>query len=142
MPRFPTLLILAVGLVSTGCAGSPSETTARDTDVGPPSGNQGIIAGTLEAKAVRPVITLRNTTEHVVGYMVVDKDQALMALYPPCGQQCPQLVQGGSATVTYTQISGYTQKSTEALVLWWTYRRAADGTLQPEGAMQTTRVRL
>lgn len=142
MPRLSTSLVFALGLLSAACSGAPSETAVRDSAIGPPSGNQGIVAGTLEVKAARPTLTLRNTTERVVGYMVVDKDQALVALYPPCGQQCPLLVQGASQSVTYSQISGYTQKSTEALVLWWTYRRAADGTMQPEGAVQTTRVRL
>lgn len=141
--RHPSMLVaLTLSLLSSACAGAPNEATADDPAIERPSGNQGIVAGTLEVKAARPTITLRNTTEQVIGYLVVDKDQMVIAMYPPCNQQCPLLVQGTSVTVAYPQISGYTEKSTEAVVLWWTYRRAADGTLRPESAVQTTRVRL
>ena len=102
----------------------------------------GIVAGTLEATASRPNLTLRNTTESQVGYMVVDKDLMVVAMFPPCGTNCPRLVQGAQLTVPYSAISGYTDKSTEVMVMWWTYTRAADGTLQPTGAMQSRLVRL
>lgn len=106
-----------------------------------PNANQGIIAGTLQVSAAKPVLTLRNTTEFVVGYMVVDKDQATIALYPPCGDNCPKIVQGASATVNYSAISGYTPASREATVMWWKYV-PRNGSLQPEGGVQTTHVRL
>ena len=142
MSRLSTPLILAVSLLLAGCAGAASETTAPDSVIGPPAGNQGIIAGTLEVRAVPPALTLRNTTEQVVGYLVMDADQMVVALYPPCGQRCSLLVPGATTTTTYSQIAGYTPQSTHAIVHWWTYRRTADGTLQPESAVQTTRVRL
>jgi hypothetical protein len=107
-----------------------------------PNANQGIVAGTLEARASRPTLTLRNTTEFVVGYMVVDKDQMVVALYPPCGDSCPQLVQGAQAQLDYTRIAGYTASSREAVVMWWKYTRDRDGKLRPEGAVQTVNVRL
>ena len=100
------------------------------------------MAGTLESRAQRPTLTLRNTTEHVVGYMSVDKDQMVVALYPPCGQNCPTLVQGQSVAVNYSAITGYTPASREATVMWWKYTRRADGSLQPEGGVQTVNVRL
>jgi hypothetical protein len=102
----------------------------------------GIVAGTLEASASRPNLTLRNTTESQVGYMVVDKDLMVVAMFPPCGTNCPKLVQGAQVTVPYSALSGYTDKSTEVMVMWWTYARAADGSLQPTGAMQSRLVRL
>lgn len=140
--RFSTKLttptMLASALFLSACASEPNPTTAPTPNAGTP----GIIAGTLEARAARPVLTLRNTTEFTVGYMVVDKDQMTVALYPPCGQNCPTLVQGASATVNFSAISGYTSASTEAVVMWWKYVRRADGSLQPEGGVQSTRVRL
>ncbi len=104
--------------------------------------NQGIVAGTLQVTAANSALTLRNTTEFIVGYMVVDKDQMVIALFPPCGSQCPTLVQGASATVSYASISGYTSKSTEAIVMWWTYARAADGSLQAQGGVQSKKISL
>lgn len=140
--RFATKLttptMLASALFLAACGGENSITTAPTQN----TGNNGIVAGTLEAKAARPVLTLRNTTEFVVGYMVVDKDQLVVALYPPCGQNCPTLVQGASASVNYGSISGYTAASREATVMWWKYVRRADGSLQPEGGVQTINVRL
>jgi len=74
--------------------------------------------------------------------MSVDKDQMVVALYPPCGQNCPTLVQGQSVAVNYSAITGYTPASREATVMWWKYTRRADGSLQPEGGVQTVNVRL
>jgi hypothetical protein len=51
-------------------------------------------------------------------------------------------VQGASATVNYTAIAGYTNASTEAIVLWWKYRKNADGSLTAIDGVQTTRVAL
>ena len=107
-----------------------------------PDGANGIIAGTLVASASRPTLTLRNTTEQVVGYMVVEKNQMVVALYPPCGTDCPKLVQGAQITLPYASIAGYTNAATDAIVMWWRYTRAADGTLTPSGAVQTIAVRL
>lgn len=123
---------------STAC----DDGTAVADPVNPPNNNQGIVAGTVEATAQRPTLTLRNTTEHVVGYMVVEKNMMVVALFPPCGPQCPQLAQGQQVAIPYTAINGYTSAATEVMVMWWTYTRAADGTLQPTGGMQSKTVRL
>lgn len=103
---------------------------------------EGIVAGTLQVTAANSTLTLRNSTEFIVGYMVVDKDQMVIALFPPCGANCPTLAQGASVTVNYANISGYTSKSTEANVMWWTYARAADGSLQAQGSVQSKRITL
>lgn len=140
--RFSTKLtaptMLASALFLSACASESTLTTAPTQN----TGNNGIVAGTLEAKAARPTLTLRNTTEFVVGYMVVDKDQAVIALYPPCGQNCPTLKQGESVILNYTSIGGYTAASRDAHVMWWTYVKRADGSLTPEGGVQTVNVRL
>jgi len=135
-----TTALYAIGVLAlSACA---QESTIVDGSNSAPTPNQGIVAGTLVVKAVRPTLTLRNTTEFVVGYMIVDKDQMTIALYPPCGAQCAKLVQGAEVSVPYTSVAGYTSASTEANVLWFTYARAADGTLTPQGPIQTTRVTL
>ena len=135
-----TVTLYTIGLLAlSGC--SPESTRADNNDSAP-TPNQGIVAGTLVVTAARPTLTLRNTTALVVGYMIVDKDQMTIALYPPCGAQCAKLEQGADVTVPYASIAGYTSASTEANVLWFTYARAADGTLTPQGPIQTTRVKL
>mgnify|MGYP007004410918 CR=1 FL=1 len=135
-----TMALCTIGLLALSAC-SPKSTDV-DGSTGAPTSNQGIIAGTLVVTAARPTLTLRNTTEFVVGYMVIDKDQMTIALYPPCGAQCAKLVPGANVGVPYASIAGYTSASTEANVLWFTYARAADGTLTPEGAVQTTRIKL
>jgi len=108
----------------------------------PANRNQGIVAGTLEIKAANATLTLRNTTESTVGYMVIDKDQAVVLMYPPCGSRCPTIVPGGQASIRFADIDGFTSASTEAIVLWWAYTRAEDGMLRATGAVFSTRVAL
>lgn len=136
----PTILAsaLVAGSLLAACGGADAVAAPDEENVP----NQGIVAGTLEARAARPTVTLRNTTEFVVGYMIIDKDQATVALFPPCNQSCPLLRQGESVAVPYTAISGYTSSSREAIVMWWKYTRSADGTLRPTGAVQTTKLSL
>jgi hypothetical protein len=127
---------------STACTDGTAVADPANPPANPPTNNQGIVAGTLEATAKRPTLTLRNTTEHVVGYLVMEKNMMVVALFPPCGPQCPQLAQGQQVALPYTSINGYTNAATEVMVMWWTYTRAADGTLQPIGGMQSKTVRL
>jgi len=138
------LLSLAlVGATLSACATSTGVDSLADGAKNSPNDNGQIIAGTVEVKATRPNLTLRNTTEAVIGYMVVDSEMATVALYPPCDERCPQIVQGASATVPYPSIAGYTNTSKAAIVMWWTYRRGADGVLRPDtGGVQTARVTL
>ena len=132
---FRSATVAALLLATAAC--SDEEKVADST-----SPNEGIVAGTLQVTAANSALTLRNTTEFIVGYMVVDKDQMVIALFPPCGAQCPTLAQGASATVNYSSIGGYTSKSTEAVVMWWTYARAADGSLQAQGGVQSKKISL
>ena len=138
--RLATLTATAFLAAATTTACSNEATQPSDTVA--PGANPGIVAGSLDATAARPTITLHNSTEFIVGYMVVDKDQMVVALYPPCGQQCPTLVQGAQVAIPYSSVSGYTAESREVNVMWWTYARQADGTLKATGAMQTKTVRL
>lgn len=140
IPRLAPTIFIASALFA-GC-GSDADQPAAPPAPSAPAPSQGIVAGTLEASAARPNLVLRNTTEFVVGYMVVDKDQMVIALYPPCNDRCPQLVQGASVSIPYSAIGGYTAASREAVVMWWKYVRRADGSLVPEGGMQSVNVRL
>lgn len=127
-----------IGTALGGCANPPSG--ADDTG----SPGQGIVAGSLEAKVDRAAqsVTLRNTTGFEVGYMVVEKDMNTIALFPPCGTNCPIIVQGATATVRYADISGYTPQAREARVMWWTYRRNTDGSRTAQGGVNTVSITL
>jgi hypothetical protein len=65
-----------------------------------------------------------------------------VALFPPCGANCTQVVQGQTTTIDYADIVGYTPEAREARVMWWTYTRDQDGTLRPTGGVRTVEVRL
>lgn len=139
----PTVLastLLACSLVA--CSSTPSG--AEDDSTTTPAPIQGIIAGTLEAKVDRAAktLSLRNTTEFEVGYLVVEKETMTVALFPPCSNTCPLLVQGATATVPYNSITGYSAQAKEARVMWWTLRRNADGSRTPQGGVNTISITL
>jgi hypothetical protein len=141
--RLAPTLVASVLLAGTmGACSSPSGADDDSTRV--PSPNQGIVAGTLEARVDRTAqtLSLRNTTEFEVGYMVIEQTLMTVALMPPCGNSCPILVQGASATVKYSNIGGYTPQAKEARVLWWTYKRNADGTRSTQGGVNTINITL
>ena len=141
--RLTALATSAFLAAAASACSSPTPAAAPDSpNDAPADGNRGIVAGTLEATAKRPTITLRNTTEFVVGYLIVEKHQAVIALYPPCNTKCATLVQGATATVSYKDIAGYSDTATTATLMWWTYTRAADGTLQATGAINTRAITL
>ena len=135
-----TLALVAVA----GCsADAPSAGDSSLSDRTPNQGS-GIVAGDLEVTVNQAdkTLILRNTTEHVVGYMVVEKNMAVVAMFPPCGDNCEKIVQGASDTVSFNDIAGYTPEATEANVMWFTYAQAQDGTLTPLGSMRGSVVRL
>lgn len=140
-PIFRRASLITTAFLAAASTACSTESHTPDSPT-VPNESQGIVAGTLEATATRPTLTLRNTTEFVVGYMVVDMDQAVVAMFPPCGAQCPRLAQGEQVALPYGSIGGYTPASTEAMLMWWTYVRGADNTLQPTGAVHTRIVRL
>ena len=141
-PIFRLATLTATAFLTAAAASACSEEATTPTDSVPTNSNPGIIAGTLEAVAARPTLILKNGTEFEVGFMVVDKDQMVVALYPPCGDNCPKLVQGAELRIPYSAINGYTNASTEAVVMWWPYTRQADGSYKATGAVQTKNIRL
>ena len=134
--RFAALAMMVV-LVLAAC-GNPFGSDAE------PSPEQGIDTGALRVSVDRSArtLTLRNTTEFVVGYMIVDSEIATIALFPPCGTTCLRLVQGDSVVVPYSAIGGYTANSRRANVLWFKYQRGTDGTLVPIEGMNVVEVAL
>jgi hypothetical protein len=132
----PTFALLA--LLTSACR--TEKRPANDVDAGNQPG-QGIVAGTLDVQpnSSAKTLTLRNGTEFVVGYMVIEKDMMTVAMFPPCGADCEKIVQGQTVTVKYSEISGYTPDAREARVLWWTY---PPGSTQPQGGVNTVAVRL
>ena len=141
-PIFRLAALTATAFLSAAAVTACSEEATTPTDSVPTNSNPGIVAGTLEVTAAKPTLTLKNGTEFQVGYMVVDKDQMVVALYPPCGDNCPKLAQGAQVAIPYANIGGYTNASTEAVVMWWTYTRQADGSFKATGAVQTKNIRL
>jgi hypothetical protein len=51
-------------------------------------------------------------------------------------------VQGASTTVKYSEIGGYTPQAREGRVLWWTYKRNADGSRSTQGGVNTINITL
>lgn len=134
---FKSGVLASLTLLGAACS-TNSASTAPPTN----NGASGIVAGTLEVTIAGTALKLRNTTEQQVGYMVVDKEQMVIALYPPCAANCPVLVQGATASVPFSAIGGYTSQSTEARVMWWKYVVRADGTKVADGPVQTVSVKL
>ncbi|MEP6832775.1 MAG: hypothetical protein ABJB74_05245 [Gemmatimonas sp.] len=131
-------MLASLVLLSTAC--SNEGTVTEPVTNGAP---HGIVAGNLEASAADGAITLRNTTDQQISYLLVDKDQAIAAIYPVCDvAHCTNLAQGASASVSYTLIPGYTSKSTEVLVYWTRYSVGADGTRVLNGREEITNVKL
>ncbi len=98
-------LFASLVLLGTACS-SESAVTKPASDGAP----NGIVAGALETSSANGTVTLRNTTELSISYLLVDKDQAVAAIYPVCGvAHCANLTQGSSATVSYLQIPGTRQ---------------------------------
>lgn len=135
-------LLLSFPLVMAAllaCSATPSAVDdIADGSVNAPQ----IVTGTLDVTANRPNLILRNTTETIVAYQMIDENLLALALMAPCDTRCPQIVQGASATVPYTTIAGYSDATKNVRIAWWTLRRAPDGTLRVDGDPQSKRVTL
>lgn len=127
--------VLAAGVTACSSDGAPIEAPA-------PPENAGLWEGAVSVTARRPVVTIRNGTDRVIGYRVIEKHQMLVALYPPCTSACTKLAQGATATVGYTAIDGYTDAAREATLVYWTYVPGPNGTLVVDGPIQTIGIHL
>ena len=110
-------LTAVVMLLAMGCSGE--RTTAPEADE-ESNGPGGIVAGALQVSVRESTLGLKNQTEFKVGYVVVEKHMAIIAMMAPCVPgQCSELVQGAERVIAFRDIAGYTPASTEAMVYWW-----------------------
>jgi hypothetical protein len=127
--------LLALGL--TGCANSQLIEPIAD-----PVPN-GIVAGTLEARVEGTAVVLRNTTEFVVTYRLIESETATRALYPVCTvATCSRLAQGESRTVPLTSIDGWSAAARSAIVPWWRMVPQRDGSLVAQPGGEAVRLQL
>lgn len=130
--RFIRAAVAALAVVVSACSSDRAEPAAPETP-----GN-GLWEGMVEAQFIRDSLTLKNQTERTVGYVVLDKDMAMVAMFPPCTSDCRTLVPGASASIALTDIAGVEPDSREVMVHWWSYDR--DG--KPMGGMSSSTVAL
>lgn len=128
--------LAAACVAATGC-GSDAVSPAGPGDQAEAPG-QGLWEGKVDAVVADGRVVLKNGTERVVGYLVVEKNMAIVAMFPPCASDCQTLVQGGEVSIRYQDIPGYSADAREVMVYWWTY--GPDG--RPGGAMSSETVRL
>jgi hypothetical protein len=133
--RLLTTTLLTLVLTAACSSGAPTDFSS------PPPQNQGIVAGEVTITAKRPQLTIRNGTGLTVGYLAVDENQVIIAMYPPC-VTCTKLAPGGTVVIPYASIDGYTANSRVAKVLYWSYIPGPNGTPVASGPINTVDVRL
>ncbi len=140
--RHARRLLLIAATASLGAALSACSSEGAPIETPTPAEDSSLWEGAVSVTAKRPVVTIRNGTERTIGYRVVEKNQMLVALYPPCTSECKKLAQGATATVSYTAIDGYTSSAREANLVYWTYVPGPNGTLVADGPIQTIGIQL
>jgi hypothetical protein len=128
--------VAAAVLVATACSSDAAVPAAPDEQNENPG--DGIWAGTVQAEVANRRVVLKNQTERPVGYLVLEKNMAIVAMFPPCTSNCTTLAQGGETSIRYEDIPGYSAVAREAIVYWWMY--GPDG--RAEGGMSSVVVRL
>jgi len=75
----------------------------------------------LIVRAAPPVLNLTNQTAGPVYSFVIDRGAAAYTDWGPCTDPntCAAIQVGGTNTLAYTQIAGYSSTSTGAIVYWW-----------------------
>ena len=107
-------LALAAVVLAVGCE-APSRPPTSVSD------------GVLTASATASVLRLHNASSAAVNYFVLARDAAPLIDWAPCaGPACPAIPAGGSVSLPYSQIAGYSAATTEAIVWWW--HSVSDGT--------------
>jgi hypothetical protein len=127
--RHPLTIVLLV----TSLAGCADRQAVEPTDEPAPTG---IVAGALTARVEGTQVVLRNTTEFVVTYRMIESETATRALFPVCTvATCPRLAQGEERRVPLTDIVGWSAAARSAIVPWWRMVPQRDGSLvaQPGG---------
>jgi len=76
--------------------------------------------GVLTATATAGVLRLQNASSQAVNYFVLARDAAPLIDWAPCaGPTCPAVPAGGSVSLPYSGIVGYTSATKEAIAWWW-----------------------
>jgi hypothetical protein len=113
-------LALAAVVLVVGC-----EAPSRP----PTSVSDGVLTATARASALR----LRNSSSQAVNYFVLASDAVPLVDWLPCaGPACPAIPAGGSVSLPYSQIAGYSASTTEAIVWWWHSVSDGAGGYQPD----------
>jgi hypothetical protein len=103
----------------------------------------GIVAGTIVVRVENGVIILRNTTEFVVTYRLIEAETATRALFPVCTiTSCPRLAQGEERRIPYAEITGWSPAAREAILPWWRMIPQRDGSLTPDARSEGVRIQL
>ena len=99
------VLIGSATLVSLLACGSP---------IGP-------IPGDLVVRATPPVLELANHSSAAIYTFTIDRNVAAYTEWGPCTNPstCAFITAGGTRSLAYTQIDGYSSASREAIVYWW-----------------------
>ena len=100
--RLAVLMILAVA--ASACAESP---TVSD--------------GVLKVTTGASELKLANLSAAPLHYIVIERGTVALVDWIPCtgGPPCPTLAAGGSVSVPYSTILGYTPAAKEGVVYWW-----------------------
>lgn len=100
-------LALAAVVLAVGCE-APSRPPTLVSD------------GVLTASAAAGVLRLQNASSEAVNYFVLARDAAPLIDWAPCaGPTCAAIPAGGSVSLPYSAIAGYSSATSEALVWWW-----------------------
>lgn len=98
-------LIVSASLASLLACGSPT----------------GAASGELVVHATPPVLELTNHSPAPIYSFTIDRGAAAYTDWAPCTNPttCAAIGVGGTVSLAYTQIVGYSSASQEAIVFWW-----------------------
>lgn len=82
----------------------------------------GPVTVVVAVQAAERTLTVRNPGREPLAVFVVERQTAALINWAPCastGPGCLRLAPGGSITVAYTEVTGWTPQATEAIVYTW-----------------------
>ncbi len=125
--------ILLAAPLALACAGSTSPAAGA-----PAQTPSGIWAGVVTASAGPAGIVARNQTERPVFYTAFERGTLAYVKWAPCvtGPSCRVMLQGATATLPWSEVSGYASGKQEYVFYWWQAITDPDGETRP-GAVQS-----
>jgi hypothetical protein len=89
----------------------------------------GPIGGQVRVNPTPPTLQLTNESPAPVYIFVIEADLAIRANWAPCTNpaQCRAIQVGATDQLPYTDIAGYTESATHAIVYWWHLVRRGGG---------------